>query len=172
MKLVSSLTPCLALGLGLLVLPGCMIVVGGDGPDDAVTQHFEDVDGHGPLCAAIDVAAGIPFSSDRASTLVPIAARRDLTEHEQEFLIDVTVDTGGFGSDAVEVLIVLARNPSLTPGARTHLGRRQRDVSLFPSDRKRLAAALAETGASTDDRTGGHTDGDADAGADSAAPDA
>jgi hypothetical protein len=133
--------PHLALALFALLVPGCMVIVGGHGgPADT---HFSGHDEHGPLCAAIDVASAIGFSGDRADALRPIAERADLTGHEQLFLIDATVDAGGFGSDTVEVLIALAGNPSLTPEARVHIGRRQHDLSLFASDRKRLATGLA-----------------------------
>jgi hypothetical protein len=154
--------PGLALTLLCLLAPGCMVIVGGHGsPGD---EHYSGRGEHGPMCAAIDVASSISFSDDRAEALREIAVQTDLSEHEQMFLIDATVEAGGFSSDTVEVLITLAANPSLTPEARTHLGRRQHELSLFPSDRKRLATALTGTG------TGASSD--AGAGADAGAPDA
>lgn len=132
--------PMRAMGVTVVMACGAL---GGCGSYRS-SMHMDEQGPHGPQCPAIQSAMDASFSSDRARVLQKIAASPGLSEHEQIFLIDATLEPSGFSSDRTEVLVTLARNPATTPGARDHMARRVRKSSLFSSDRARIADALAE----------------------------
>ncbi len=138
--------PCRLVNLLALVLVCCLAACAS--PVRAL-DHFRSQVGHGPRCAAIEVAATIQFSSDRQAALGGIAALTDLSEHEQLFLVEATIAGGGFSSDVTAVLVALARNPRLTDAARARLATLQHKASLFSSDRRLLANALRDNHAGT-----------------------
>jgi hypothetical protein len=108
-----------------------------------VEPHLNEPVEHGPMCAAIQTASEIEFSKERSATLQQIASDPSLSEHEQEFLVDATLENQGYSGDNTDVLVALASNPSLTKHARDHLVKQARRASLFSDDRARLAKALA-----------------------------
>ncbi len=109
--------------------------------------HLNEPVEHGPMCAAIQSASEIEFSKERSSTLQQIASDPSLTEHEQKFLVDATLENQGFSGDNTDVLVALASNPSLTKVSRDHLVKKARRASLFADDRARLSKALAANAA-------------------------
>lgn len=104
--------------------------------------HMSEEVEHGAMCSAIQSASEIEFSKDRSAALKLIAADPELTEHEQEFLVDATLENQGYSGDNTDVLVSLATNPSLTPKARDHLVKRLRRASLYSNDKARLTKAL------------------------------
>lgn len=118
--------PCL-----LVFSTSCISFLRDTRPDNLTGRH----------AAAITAADSISFSDDRTSVLKTLAAKPDLTESEQIYLVNVTTDRG-FGEDQADVLVVLAKNPCLTEGARMHLAENLHRVS-FSGERERVASALA-----------------------------
>ncbi len=129
----------LSLAFFAIALPAC----------SSSTNHLEVDLPHGPNAAAIYAASQDRFSSNRNKIFREIAAKPNLSEHEQIYLIDVTVRQGGFSRDIANVLTTLARNPAITTLARNHLAIQMRRVNLFSSDRRRIAEALARNDGKT-----------------------
>ncbi len=127
-------TRFLRLGSLLLLLVACA--------SDPGHRRAKDFGDHGPNCSDIEAASRISFSTDRAERLKRLAARQNLSTHEQIYLIDVSL-SGGFSSDQADVLVVLASNPALTNDARAHLSRRLEDV-YFSTERERIVDALLD----------------------------
>lgn len=109
---------------------------------DTGHRRARDFGPHGPACSDLDAASQIGFSTDRAARLARIAARDDLSAHEQVYLIEIALSFG-FSSDQADVLTVLASNPALTPEARHHLSRRIEEI-IFSTERERVVDALLD----------------------------
>lgn len=97
----------------------------------------------GRYTPAIFAAASADFSSDRAASLRGIAAKNDLTEAEQLYLIEVLQIAGGFSSDKKEVLLALLSNDAVTAGAKKLLSETLPKFELFSDDTRAVADALA-----------------------------
>ncbi|MBU0637876.1 MAG: hypothetical protein KKB50_03355 [Planctomycetes bacterium] len=115
------------------------------GPDSVAVADSSKDEQPDDVCAAIEAARQISFSSDRSQVFQTIAARPDLTVREQTALINAICEKG-FSSDKADALLVLARNPNLAPEAAALMSRKLPSV-YFYGDRERVAAALADRGA-------------------------
>lgn len=96
----------------------------------------------GRYSPAIYAAASIDFSSDRTSTLGDIAAKPDLTEAEQIYLLEVLRVTCGFSADKRDVLLALLNNPAVTDASRSKVADILPKLDLFPKDAKQVVDAL------------------------------
>jgi len=136
----------LPIALLLIALTAACVVAIGNGAShgSVVDDHFAATSAHGARCSEIAIAAGVDFSSERSGALGSIAARPDITEHEQLFVLDALAAGDGFSSDDTAVLVALARNPALSDATRNELGRRIGDFDLYSSDRVRVATALSD----------------------------
>ena len=97
----------------------------------------------GRYVPAIYATASASFSSDRSATLLKIAAKSDLTEAEQIYLLEVLRITGGFSDDQKNVLLALLRNGAVTPAAKKRMAEILPKLGLFSRDAKAVADALA-----------------------------
>lgn len=98
---------------------------------------------HGSLCPAIEAATKIGFSDQRSQTLQRIAARPELSQHEQTYLVNAIVQKGGFSDDVANALIAVIKNPGCTDETRTLIAQHVQCVG-FDDARQRVAEALAE----------------------------
>lgn len=132
--------------LPIAVAAGCIVAIGDGGSNGSlVDDHFAATSTHGTRCSEIAVAAGVDFSAERSDALESIAARGDMTEHEQLFLLDALVAGDGFSGDDTDVLVTLAHNPALADATRNAIAMRIDELDLFSSDRARVAKALSES---------------------------
>jgi hypothetical protein len=97
----------------------------------------------GRYSAAIQAAATLSFSADRASTLKEIAAKPDLSEGEQIYLLEVLRITDGFSADKTHVLLSLLGNQAVTAAAKTKVAEILPKLGLFSAEGKEVADALA-----------------------------
>lgn len=97
----------------------------------------------GRYTPAIYAAASVGFSSDRTATLRDIAAKGDITEAEQIYLLEVLQVTGGFSGDKKGVLLALLGNRAITDAAKKRLSEMLPGLGLFSGDAKAVADALA-----------------------------
>jgi hypothetical protein len=97
----------------------------------------------GRYAPAIYAASSVSFSADRTSTLRDIAAKSDLTEAEQLYLLDVMQVTGGFSGDVKAVLLALLKNQAVSQGAKKRVSELLPSLGLFSGDAKAVADALA-----------------------------
>lgn len=68
--------------------------------------------------AGIYAASSVGFSADRNSTLSDIAAKSDLSEAGELYLLEVLRITGGFSADKKAVLLALLSNRAVTDDVR------------------------------------------------------
>jgi hypothetical protein len=118
-----------------LLLTGVLLATGGcvthpDGP-------------HGLACPPIEAAITISFSNERSQAFQRIAARRELNQHEQTYLANAIVQTGGVADDQANALVALVRNPCCTDETRAQIARQLKWVGLSDA-RRRVAEALAD----------------------------
>lgn len=97
----------------------------------------------GRYSSAIYAAGSIAFSGDRASTLRDIAAKPDITEAEQIYLVEVLQVTDGFSGDKKAVLLSLLKNKAIAEGAKKRLSELLPRLGLFSADAKEVIDALA-----------------------------
>jgi hypothetical protein len=70
---------------------------------------------HGPACQEIEAATHIlEHSSQRLVILKRIAKQKNLSQHEQSYLVNAVFMGGSFGSDMADALINLIDNPCYT----------------------------------------------------------
>jgi hypothetical protein len=113
----------------------------------ASPTHMSEAGSHGEMCPAIQSAAGIGFSNERAAALKKIAATPGLSEHEQAFVIDVALGESSFSGDRADVLVELAHNPAMTLRTRGYMAEKLAGASMFSGDKQRVTEALASGGA-------------------------
>lgn len=111
----------------LPVLAGCAIHGGGP---------------HGPSCPAIEAATKITMASERLDLLERIAARPELDQHEQSYLVRAIL-YGGAGGPQADALVALIHNPACTAQTRTEIAR-QLGAVTYSGGRRRVADALTE----------------------------
>jgi hypothetical protein len=104
---------------------------------------------HGPSCAGIEAASSIEMESQRLEILQKIAYRRNLSEHEQTYLVNAIL-WGGLGGEQADVLIALIQNPVCTDSTRRYIANQLRFVT-YSTERKRVADVLSELAADKDD---------------------
>jgi len=124
--------------LVLLILPGggCVTVVSSRGASGQGPVPGDSAVEHGPNCETLQAARSMTSDIFKSDVLEPVAARRDLTTHEQIHLVDVVIHD--FSSDIFrkDVLVLLARNPALSPEGRAYLVDNLKGMSsdIFRSD--------------------------------------
>lgn len=97
----------------------------------------------GRYSPAIYAAGSVSFSSDRSAALRDIAAKSDITEGEQIYLLEVLQITDGFSGDKKEVLLALLNNRAITNATKKRLAEILPSLGLFSSDAKVVVDALA-----------------------------
>jgi len=109
------------------------------------TNHLSKIPRpEGRYSPAIYSAGSAGFSSDRAASLRTIAAKGDLTESEQIYLVKVLKYSGGFSSDKKDVLLALLNNRSVSDFARHAVADAMPYLNLSSSDAKVVADSLAK----------------------------
>lgn len=96
----------------------------------------------GPASAAIEAAVTIDLETERLPVLKRIAARRDLSQNDQLYLVNA-VCHGGFGGDQADALVTLIENPVCTQETREYIAKKLRFV-MFSSERRHVVEALAD----------------------------
>lgn len=132
----------LAMPLVLMLAGGC--VVHPKGP-------------HGPACPTIESATHIlEYPSYRLTMLKQVAARQDLSQHEQTYLVNA-IFMGGFSSQVADTLITLIHNPCGTAETRQQIRAKLKFTRMLGRDEKRVIGALekAEQPASAPAKAGG-----------------
>jgi hypothetical protein len=99
---------------------------------------------HGPACPVIEDAAHIiEYPSERLRILKRVAARENLSTHEQIYLVD-TVILVGFSSDKAQALITLIRNPCCTAETRQHIRTMLKLSRMLGRDQRHVVEALEQ----------------------------
>ncbi len=99
---------------------------------------------HGPACTTVEAASAISLSSDRQQALAKIAAKPNLSQHEQEYLVSVATVTGGTADDVARTLIALVQNPCCTADTRQYISKQLACLGTS-SARKRVVDAMIDT---------------------------
>ncbi len=97
---------------------------------------------HGPSCDAIETAAKIDLSSHRLTVLRGIAARPELSQHEQTYLVNA-ICYGGVGGEHADALLTLIHNPCCMAETRRYIAKNLQFV-MYSSERRRVAEALSK----------------------------
>lgn len=121
-------------GLAVLVVSGCAVRPAGP---------------RGPAADAIDAAVTVELENERLPMLRAIARRADLSQNDQEYLVNA-VCHGGFGGTQADTLITLLDNPVCTEKTRRYMADRLRFVT-YSTERRRVAEALGRAPARTGD---------------------
>ena len=135
--------------LGPLAMPLVLMLAGG------CAVHPKGP--HGPACSTIEAATHIlEYPSYRLATLKQIAARQDLSQHEQTYLVNA-IFIGGFSSQVAETLITLIHNPCGTDQTRQQIRAKLKFTRMLGREEKRVIGALekAEQPASAPVKAGG-----------------
>lgn len=95
------------LGASFVLLLGLLVLSGG------CVSHPRGA--HGPACQQIEAATHIiEHPSQRMVILKRIAREKELSQHEQTYLVNAVFMGGAFGSDIADALIDLINNPCYT----------------------------------------------------------
>lgn len=97
----------------------------------------------GHYAPAIRAAGSISISSERTAALSNIAAKNDISEAEQLYLLDVVRVTDGFSGDRKDVLLALLENRATTDRTKKRLAEILPSLGLFSGDAKVVVDALA-----------------------------
>jgi hypothetical protein len=96
----------------------------------------------GPACPVItDAAHIVEYPNDRLKILKRIAARPQLSTHEQIYLVN-TVMAVGFSSDKAIALVTLIENPCCTAETRQHIHKSLKLARMLGRDERRVIDAL------------------------------
>ncbi len=96
---------------------------------------------HGPARDAIEAARAIDHPSERGLLLERIAQRRDLSQTDQIYLVDV-ICVSGFSSNKADALTALVDNPVCTAQTRKHILKRLKTTRLLGHDESRVVEAI------------------------------
>jgi hypothetical protein len=107
----------------------------------------------GPACPVItDAAHIIEYPTDRLKILKRVAARPELSTHEQIYLVNAVMAVG-FSSDKAVALVTLIENPCCTAETRQHIRKSLKTVRMLGRDQRRVIDALAKAEASSEPST-------------------
>lgn len=97
---------------------------------------------HGPACPTIESATYvIEYPRERLRILKPIAARDNLSPHEQTYLVNAIMAVG-FSSDKADVLLMLIHNPCCTAETRQQIRAKLKFTRMLGRDEQRVIQAL------------------------------
>ena len=97
---------------------------------------------HGPACPVIEDASHIvEYPNDRLKILKRIAARPELSTHEQIYLVNAVMAVG-FSSDKAIALVTLIENPCCTAQTREHIHKSLKLARMLGRDERRVIDAL------------------------------
>ncbi len=99
----------------------------------------------GPACPAIEAATTIEAPTDRLNVLKKVAARENLSTHEQIYLVNA-VCSWGFGDDQADALVLLIKNPCCTAETRKHIADMLHWVHLGVAKKRVVDALDTSTG--------------------------
>lgn len=91
---------------------------------------------------AIEAASEVDSSRRREGMLKELAGQQDMASHEQMHLADIALAAFVSKKDSADVIIVIARNPTLTKDANWHL--KVLADKLYREDEKELLKALQQ----------------------------
>ncbi len=98
----------------------------------------------GPRCAEIDSAMHIlEYPTQRLTILRRIAGYRDLSQHEQTYLVNA-VFVGGFSEDVADALVTLIENPVATAETRAQIRKKLKGSRLLGRFERRVIEALTQ----------------------------
>jgi hypothetical protein len=118
-----------------LVLAGALALVGG-----CWTPHPSGP--HGPVCPVIeDVSHIVEYPTDRLRILKRVAARPELSTHEQIYLVNAVMAVG-FSSDKAVALVTLIENPCCTAETRQHIRKSLKLARMLGRDERQVIDAL------------------------------
>ena len=119
---------------GLLAIIGALVLIAG------CATHPKGP--HGPACQTIEGATHIlEYPSQRLTILKRVAKQKELSTHEQIYLINA-VFMGGFSDDMADALVSLLANPCCTAEARAHIRERMKYSRMVGRAERRLLEAL------------------------------
>ena len=97
---------------------------------------------HGPACPTIESATYvIEYPRERLRLLKPIAARENLSPHEQTYLVNAVMAVG-FSSDKADLLLMLIRNACCTAETRQQIRAKLKFTRMLGRDEQRVIQAL------------------------------
>jgi hypothetical protein len=97
---------------------------------------------HGPACAKIESATHvIEYPSYRLTMLKQVAARKELSAHEQTYLVNA-IFMGGFSSQVADTLITLIHNPCCLADTRQQIRTKLKFTRMLGKDEQRVIATL------------------------------
>lgn len=121
-------------GVGVLTLGVALVLLGG------CTVHPQGP--HGPVCPLIEDASRIiEYPSQRHRILKRVADMKELSAHEQIYLVNATFAVG-YSSDKAETLIRLIKNPCCTEETRQHIRKMLKYSRMMGRDQRRVIQAL------------------------------
>jgi hypothetical protein len=97
---------------------------------------------HGPACPIIEDASHIiEYPSERLRILSGVAARPNLSPHEQAYLVNAVMIVG-FSSDKAKALITLIRNPCCVEETRQQIRKSMKFSRMLGKDEQRVVHEL------------------------------
>ena len=104
---------------------------------------------HGPACPIIEDAAHIiEYPSERLRILKGVAARPNLSTHEQLYLVNAVMIVG-YSSDKAKALVTLLRNPCCVDETRQHIRKSLKFSRMLGRDERRVVHELDKTSAAS-----------------------
>jgi hypothetical protein len=102
---------------------------------------------HGPACPIIEDASHIiEYPSERLRILNGVAARPDLSPHEQVYLVNAIMIVG-YSSDKAKALLTLIRNPCCVEETRQHIRKSMKFTRMLGRDERRVIHELDKAAA-------------------------
>lgn len=98
----------------------------------------------GRYTGALEAARGLSFSSDRTRILKSIAAKPDLDECDQLWIVSNLTALCSYSSDRTDVLKTLVRNPATTPRTKATIGKNLESLLSYSSERAEIAQLLVD----------------------------
>jgi hypothetical protein len=104
---------------------------------------------HGPACPIIEDASHIiEYPSERLRILKGVAARPELSPHEQTYLVNAVMIVG-YSSDKAKALITLIRNPCCVEETRQHIRKSLKFSRMLGRDERRVIHELDQAAAAS-----------------------
>ena len=101
----------------------------------------------GASCPIIESATHIiEYPSQRLLILKRVAARNDLTQHEQLYLVNA-VFMGGYGDDMADALVALIKGPCCTAETRQHIREKIKLARMMGRAERRIVEELEKADA-------------------------
>lgn len=119
---------------------GLLLLMAAAGLADGCAVHPKGE--HGPACTTIDSATRIVvYSTQRLTILKRVAKQKDLSQHEQTYLVNA-IFMGGFGEDMADAAVNLIDNPCCTAETRAHIRERLKWTHMLGRPERRILDEL------------------------------